>query len=206
MITDEDRKWAIEQADRREEFHGRRGERRNRNHYRHRLSQWETTRRGFLGEKAFENEFGVEVDVSLKAGGDGGLDFKMMLMSRWGPRKFIVDVKTNSFSGEDVRIRVRANELRPRTIYVGARYIEDTDDIVLDCWEWGSVIRALNEKRSWTEVRDRDGQMVPVINYTKRHEECRSLQELHDKVVLPEEEKFISAVQARWPGATLVER
>lgn len=177
MVTDEDRRMAIEQSQKRNSFHQQRGDRDGKISLR--MEHNEILRRGFLGECAFANRFGGKVDYTLRPGGDGGRDFTLRLWTtNRGYQNFKVDIKTSTIRtvfatvADTTYLRVECPKIVRRTIYVGAIYLERTDDAEVKVWEWG---RALME---WGEVLSFDG----GPNFTKPFKDCRDLRELEERL------------------------
>jgi hypothetical protein len=173
MITDEDRRFAYEQSQIRNQFHVDRGD------YDKQISTIhdgaESHRRGILGECEFVNTFGGAVDIVLREHGDHR-DFLLMLMTNSGvAQHFNVDVKTSSYSGIDQYLRVPVRDIKPKTIYVAARYNSQSDDIELLGWDWGSAIIALNCRKTFNQRG--------VENFVKPIEELRNLDELKERIV-----------------------
>ena len=176
-VTDADRRMALEQSRKRNSFHQERGDRDNK--MAANLDGDEVVRRGLLGECAFANRFGNSVDYSLRAGGDGGRDFTLKLRSNAGVETFTVDVKTSTVRTvwaavrNTTWLRVACDRIKPRTIYVGAIYLELEDDAHALTWEWGSRLIAFDKCQTF----DND-----VLSYTKPFKDCRDLAELEARL------------------------
>lgn len=181
-VTDDDRRMALEQSKRRNNYHQERGDRDNK--MAANLDGNEVVRRGLLGECAFANRFGNKVDYTLRAGGDGGRDFTLTLRTNYGVDTFHVDVKTSSIRTvfatveNTTWLRVACDRIKPRTIYIAAIYLERMDDAEVLKWEWGRSLIELNICRTFDNN---------ILSYTKPFKDCRELSELEQRMVLSED-------------------
>ena len=166
MVTDDQRKRARQIAEAIWNFHNERGH--PDNQIATDQSGIEVLYMGKLAEFEYTNEHGGTVDDALKAGGDGGIDFKIRL-------EFTVNVKANSYSGPDPLLMVECSEIKPDTIYVAAYYDKAKDDVILQGWAWGASLIKENSVRRFR----RDG----PLNFTTLIAELRNRKFLRDHQV-----------------------
>jgi hypothetical protein len=86
---------------------------------------------GLRGEDDFAREFGCEVDLSAKPGGDGGRDFGLAAI---GYGHVVIDVKT---ARKPKHLLVETGKVKLLTVYVLAGYEDVHDTVMLVGWEWG---------------------------------------------------------------------
>jgi hypothetical protein len=122
---------------------------------------------GLRGEEALAREFGLSVDLVARPEGDGGLDNSLRL---WVLRRFPVDVKCARKPGHLI---VEEGKAKPNTIYVLARYSDETDSAELIGWEWGQTLMG-------APIRDFG---YGVRNHSIRAADLRPISELHDRMV-----------------------
>lgn len=90
---------------------------------------------GLRGEEALAIMFGGAVDLRARPNGDGGRD--NIIHTDHGT--FPVDVKA---ARKPYNLIVETGKLKPRTIYILARYDEAEDRAILLAWEWSAALRA----------------------------------------------------------------
>lgn len=161
VITDEQRAIATRIARERENRHERRGDGRGwtPNGY----SGEQIHRIGILGEFAFHNDFGGELDLSFRAAGDDGSDMRV--------GGFLIDVKTSTYAGADQYLRVPCERMHLEAIYVAALYDADLDDVNLIRWEYGYELALDGEVRCFPPHN--------TSNYVKLYRHCRRIADLH---------------------------
>lgn len=95
---------------------------------------------GLRGEEAFVEMFGGEVDMERKLGGDGGRDNSLPLRfvepatGSLVAVVFLVDIKAARKPGNLI---AEVGKVKPKTIYVLAKYDDARDKAELLGWEWG---------------------------------------------------------------------
>lgn len=94
---------------------------------------------GLRGEEKLGEVLGIDVDLSRRPGGDGGVDFVVPIIDPRSSRvmEWRVDVKTARKPGNLI---VERGKVRLRTIYVLARYSDATDSVDLLGWECSAVV------------------------------------------------------------------
>jgi hypothetical protein len=104
-------------------------------------------------------------------------------MTGCGAQRFPVDVKSKSvrysFLGMKrvgTHLRVPVSQIRPLTIYVFGVYLEQWDDADVLRWEWGQTLINNNEQ---CVFKNSNGKPT----YVRRYEDCRSLDELMERLV-----------------------
>jgi hypothetical protein len=167
MITDAQREQARTAADAREARHEQRGD--DRTWTPNGLSGREIHRIGILGEYAFVNEFGGEVDLQFRPAGDDGGDIRIS--------GFVVDVKTSTYTGPHQYLRVPVARIHTAVIYVAALYDAEADDVALIRWEWGHSLVARNEVRCFPPHDN--------PNYVQPYRACRRLDDLKQLLTAP---------------------
>jgi hypothetical protein len=122
---------------------------------------------GICGEDAFADEFGLEVDDSIKPSGDKGIDFTINLMCDHDlhPEPFTVDVKTAKLP-YNLLLEVGKPVV---DIYVLADYNE-TNSFLLG-WTWGKILSKAPTRSFGYEV----------INHYIPAEELRPISELKER-------------------------
>jgi hypothetical protein len=116
------------------------------------------------GEEAWSREFGGEVDLTPRPGGDGGRDFIVRLSV-----EFKVDIKCFR---NPVNLIVEVGKARKGTIYVLAGYDDAADRAYLLGWEWGALL---------LKAPTRDFGRGVVNHYISRYK-LRSMHELRKRI------------------------
>lgn len=117
---------------------------------------------GISGEFAFGEFCGLWPDTELKAGGDGGVDFRVKL-------GFTVDVKTARKPSHLLHEKGKPFA----DIFVLARYSDQTKKSSLVGWQWGAVLAASPAKDFGRGV----------INHYIHHTKLRAMDELKQRLV-----------------------
>lgn len=92
---------------------------------------------GLAGEAAWSDRFGGQVDLTARPGGDKGKDFTISLWTGASWEAFTVDLKT---ACKPNYLAVEKGKCKRLTIYVLAKFHEETKVATLIGWEWGETL------------------------------------------------------------------
>jgi hypothetical protein len=129
---------------------------------------------GLRGEEAFAQMFGLDMDLSRRPGGDGGMDFVVTMMVK--PPvifQYKVDIKS---ARKPFNLIVEKGKVDAKTIYVLGHYLELIDKVTPIGWEWGATLLAAP-----TATFGGHG----VLNHYIPRERLRPMRELQERIITP---------------------
>jgi len=127
---------------------------------------------GLHGEKALADFFGGSVDITMRPGGDAGVDLWANFRRRDGTvDRFRIDAKC---ARKPYNLIVERGKCQAETIYVLARFEDDPPRATLLGWEWGETLLR-------TKPRDFG---YGVLNHHLPAAKLRGLQELLSRMVV----------------------
>ncbi len=128
---------------------------------------------GLRAEEAFAQRYGLTIDLTTRPEGDGGVDLRIPLLTDYFiVETFAVDCKA-AIKPKD--LIVEATRTKPLTIYVLARYYEESDQCELLGWQWGKyLLRSVPKDYGYG-----------ILNYWCPRSSLRDLGELDMRRVIP---------------------
>lgn len=137
---------------------------------------------GMYGEVKFAEEFGLQVDTTLRVNGDNGIDFKVQV----GFKEIYIDVKTYvkayNLLVRDIEVRHLAD------VYVLAQFYPDSKTVDLVGWEYGNVMKNC-------PMRDFG---YGMINHYKHRSELKPISALHAMLRKQTQSEVKSGLLDKW--------